>query len=70
VVASNVASETDGQREMCNIRSKTVGSAPHSKRELRKESIREWQKEWQESNNGSWTKRLIKERVREVGPPK
>lgn len=38
---------------------KRMGENPPSKRELRMESIREWQSEWEISETGRWTRRLI-----------
>lgn len=40
---------------------KRLGLTPRTKRELRRESLREWQLEWKESNTGGWTKRLIQD---------
>ncbi|XP_025195104.1 uncharacterized protein LOC112594513 [Melanaphis sacchari] len=46
--------------ERCAIyAAKQNGLTPPTKRELREQSIREWQKEWQASDTGTWTKRLI-----------
>jgi len=45
-----------------NVQGKTGRPMPNSSRqELRTDSIREWQRVWEVSETGSWTKRLISE---------
>lgn len=61
VIASMLPLKQMANERRAIYEAKRLGLAPSTKSELRRESLCEWKKEWQESNTRSWKKRLIQD---------